>query len=365
MLINRIKTPTLRNAENILSKAGTEDIFEKAKHQDGDMHPNGKWVWVASANGGKGDWRTHGGRAHKKSGGQSGNQSAPAKTPQATTQPKVQPKKQTSSPKTDKERINTTKTSADFGELNKVLKRVTDDLENRKLTGFSVTLDPKYNRMIFWDAYGNNPTQVKYDRATYDKLMKHLKSTYDVETVKTNRLGASESYEFDVKKKEETTSASKPKKNVEKKDTTAKDTTQKKLRPVGTGTNGPERRTKEEKKNVKQNSVTLKSDWDISNEATKGLGVMLGNWGENKFKQEIEKNSPKELQDKIATQNKNIEKWEKQYKSTKSQVDSYIGTSMPWSLSNSWTAIREQLAIERCKKLHLENEIQKRKNANR
>lgn len=33
------------------------DEFEKAKHQDGDMHPNGKWVWRQSANGGKGDWR--------------------------------------------------------------------------------------------------------------------------------------------------------------------------------------------------------------------------------------------------------------------------------------------------------------------
>lgn len=33
------------------------DEFEKAKHQDGDMHPNGKWVWRQSASGGKGDWR--------------------------------------------------------------------------------------------------------------------------------------------------------------------------------------------------------------------------------------------------------------------------------------------------------------------
>ena len=39
--------------------------IEKA-HQDGEMHPNGKWVWVSSANGGKGDWRTANGRAHKK-----------------------------------------------------------------------------------------------------------------------------------------------------------------------------------------------------------------------------------------------------------------------------------------------------------
>ena len=42
-----------------------ETNLEKA-HQDGDMHPNGKWVWVSSANGGKGDWRTINGRAHKK-----------------------------------------------------------------------------------------------------------------------------------------------------------------------------------------------------------------------------------------------------------------------------------------------------------
>lgn len=41
------------------------DDLEKA-HQDGDMHPNGKWVWVSSANGGKGDWRTLNGRTHKK-----------------------------------------------------------------------------------------------------------------------------------------------------------------------------------------------------------------------------------------------------------------------------------------------------------
>ena len=35
---------------------GLDYNIEKA-HKDGDMHPNGKWVWRASANGGKGDWR--------------------------------------------------------------------------------------------------------------------------------------------------------------------------------------------------------------------------------------------------------------------------------------------------------------------
>lgn len=45
---------------NPFEKAAYEAEFgreiEKA-HQDGDMHPNGKWVWRSSANGGKGDWR--------------------------------------------------------------------------------------------------------------------------------------------------------------------------------------------------------------------------------------------------------------------------------------------------------------------
>lgn len=43
-----------------LSKAQEEfDDIEKARvvRQDGDIHPNGKWVWSSQAAGGKGDWR--------------------------------------------------------------------------------------------------------------------------------------------------------------------------------------------------------------------------------------------------------------------------------------------------------------------
>lgn len=45
---------------------GEDDLELEKAHKDGDMHPNGKWVWVSSANGGKGDWRTINGRTHKK-----------------------------------------------------------------------------------------------------------------------------------------------------------------------------------------------------------------------------------------------------------------------------------------------------------
>ena len=64
-LIDEIKVKSLSDAQEILKSAGSEDIFEKA-HKDGDLHPNGKWVWVSSAAGGKGDWRTLNGRTHQK-----------------------------------------------------------------------------------------------------------------------------------------------------------------------------------------------------------------------------------------------------------------------------------------------------------
>jgi len=75
------------NAIDLLKSAGSEELFEKA-HKDGDMHPNGKWVWVSSAAGGKGDWRVKGGRIHKKSGATSSASSH--------QNSKVQPKQTTS-----------------------------------------------------------------------------------------------------------------------------------------------------------------------------------------------------------------------------------------------------------------------------
>lgn len=55
--------------DNILKGFGSdtsEDSIEKA-HNQGDVHPNGKWYWETSAAGGKGDWRVIGGKRHKQS----------------------------------------------------------------------------------------------------------------------------------------------------------------------------------------------------------------------------------------------------------------------------------------------------------
>lgn len=61
---------------------GLDYDIEKAKHQDGDMHPNGKWVWRQSANGGKGDWRV------AKTGGSKATTGGGAANADTTSKPK-------------------------------------------------------------------------------------------------------------------------------------------------------------------------------------------------------------------------------------------------------------------------------------
>ena len=63
-LIKGINIPTIDSAEDILLKAGSEDIFEKAR-QVGDIHPNGKFVWTEYAPG-KFGWRVLKSRVRKK-----------------------------------------------------------------------------------------------------------------------------------------------------------------------------------------------------------------------------------------------------------------------------------------------------------
>lgn len=55
-----VKKAFVDDLSSVYNKAiSHEEFWEEMQkaHQDGDMHPNGKWVWRSSANGGKGDWR--------------------------------------------------------------------------------------------------------------------------------------------------------------------------------------------------------------------------------------------------------------------------------------------------------------------
>lgn len=61
-LIQSLNIKYLEEAEEIIAKAGEEDLFEKAKkvrRNEGDIHPNGKWVWTKylGKNGYTYDWR--------------------------------------------------------------------------------------------------------------------------------------------------------------------------------------------------------------------------------------------------------------------------------------------------------------------
>ena len=140
-LIDQINISSVQQAEEILKSAGSEDLFEKAKHQDGDMHPNGKWVWVSSANGGKGDWRTKGGRTHTKhsdtGGDNTGNSAAktaiqPTKsTVSDNTEVKKKTTPSTSNSKISQNKIEDDKVVVDFMNTtefkeNKILKKVVD-----------------------------------------------------------------------------------------------------------------------------------------------------------------------------------------------------------------------------------------------
>lgn len=57
----------ISSVQNELSLiAADEPKRSKSRHKDGDIHPNGKWVWVASAANGNGDWRVIGGKIHNQ-----------------------------------------------------------------------------------------------------------------------------------------------------------------------------------------------------------------------------------------------------------------------------------------------------------
>lgn len=175
-LISQINIDSIQEAEDILKSAGTEELFEKAKHQDGDMHPNGKWVWVSSANGGKGDWRTAGGRTHKKHNAGGGNSGA------TTTQTK--PKKRPIGVGTNGPEKRTTQ--------KKESETTTDTLKLESKNGFKFKSDSNY-RMRYnkrekayeiWkegDVYGTKTAMMSIkssDENIGGDIIKHIQKKY-------------------------------------------------------------------------------------------------------------------------------------------------------------------------------------------
>lgn len=238
-LINYISVNSTDEALDILKAAGTEDLFEKAKHQDGDMHPNGKWVWVASANGGKGDWRTAGGRAHSKSqaGGSDGTTSDSGKTT-TTSGSSIAPKQS----KTQKAK------PTKFVDTSKIVSKI-PNREFKSITHILEKIDPNSSH-----AESHLEDMTDKELNNFWACADHFKTDYQHINQSTRERCAKwkelASAEMSSRKKTKTSS-----KKKQPKSTTSDTTKQKKLRPVGTGTNGPERRRKETKKSLTMEGV--------------------------------------------------------------------------------------------------------------
>lgn len=263
-LISQINIDSIQEAEDILKAAGDEELFEKAKHQDGDMHPNGKWVWVSSANGGKGDWRTKGGRTHTKHSAGGGN--AGAGNTSATTQqkPTAQVVGTTQKIKSDEDFKKLMRNASDTI-LNKIVsgkiqasdrekKLVQEILDDRKkpTVGDVSKLTAQQKSMVdkVMDK-GFLMSSNKYNDKSKIELKKTDKGNWrcyydgrDIGTTISGKLITDSAakkigwYKEEVEAKTDSTTTDKPKK-----------------RPIAVGTNGPEKRTTQKKES---NVDTLK-----------------------------------------------------------------------------------------------------------
>lgn len=160
-LLDNIQINGFWGAMDILKSAGSEDIFEKA-HKDGDLHPNGKWVWVSSANGGKGDWRTLNGRTHKKhqaanaagGGSSSASSTTGGKSSSVKTTSSINPTFQkyfsiNNSKFTDPKKMSVSKTPQGNWSLSYEGKRISTvapltDADKKKLESAGVTFDDTF-----------------------------------------------------------------------------------------------------------------------------------------------------------------------------------------------------------------------------
>lgn len=252
-LISQINIDSLQEAEDILKAAGEEELFEKAKHQDGDMHPNGKWVWVSSANGGKGDWRTKGGRTHTKH--SAGSNAGTGST--ITTQQKPTTQTAGTTSKRDEDFKKLMRNASDTV-LNKIVsgkiqasdrdKELVQEIlndRNKPNVGDVSKLTAQQKSMVdkVMDK-GFLMTSSKYNDKSKVELKKTPKGNWrcyydgrDIGATISNKLISDTAAKKIGWYKEETKSTT-----TEPTDTTQ---TKPKKRPIGVGTNGPEKRKKE------------------------------------------------------------------------------------------------------------------------
>ena len=215
-LINDIEIGGVKDALNILAKAGNEDLFEKAKHQIGDSHPKWPQLKWTDLGGGKFGWRTGTGRGKRAStSSNAGQASAGNSGGQASTGSNAGQAPQAKPAKTDA----TEKKVGDVSKLTAQQKSMVDKVMDK---GFLI-VSSKYN----------DKSKVELKKT----LMGNWRCYYDgIDVGIINRKLIS-----DTAAKKIGWYKDAPQAKPAKTDTTEKKK-EKKLRPVGTGTNGPERR---------------------------------------------------------------------------------------------------------------------------
>lgn len=185
-LIDEIKIKSLSDAQEILKAAGTEDIldFEKA-HKDGDLHPNGKYVWVSSANGGRGDWRTLNGRTHKKhqaANAAGGNGVVSGSAASTTTGGKSSSVKTTSSKSKKSSSVKIDIDTIDQDEYNRIYKQAKSVDKQGRSMGLSVITSNinKYKKDLE-ETISNRPGAKATIKKLQDNLTKFISQKKAVE----------------------------------------------------------------------------------------------------------------------------------------------------------------------------------------
>lgn len=160
---------------------GEDDLELEKAHKDGDMHPNGKWVWVSSVNGGRGDWRTINGRTHQKhtaaqGGSGSSGESIPSGGSNGT--PKAEkPGQQAAKPKVD----TTTIDDAEYKRMYAQAKSVDDESRSIGL-GIINSHVSKYKKDLE-DTIAKRPGAKATIKQLQDKLTKFVSQKKAMEDV--------------------------------------------------------------------------------------------------------------------------------------------------------------------------------------
>ena len=160
---------------------GEDDLELEKAHKDGDMHPNGKWVWVSFANGGKGDWRTINGRTHQKhtaAQGGSGSSGSQGTSGGSNGTPKTEkPGQQASKVKVD----TTTIDDAEYKRMYSQAKSVDDDSRSMGLSIINSNIS-KYKKDLE-DTIAKRPGAKATIKQLQDKLTKFVSQKKAAEDV--------------------------------------------------------------------------------------------------------------------------------------------------------------------------------------